>query len=99
MADTFALKKGCILTVKYNGVVGENANPGETAWNSFAYQYTAEVNGNEKTLRAEPPKVGVKTVSYTHLFFYLGRSCSNITIYSKQRFQERSGLGKLLIRG
>ena len=29
MADTFALKKGCILTVKYNGVVGENANPGE----------------------------------------------------------------------
>lgn len=60
MADTFALKKGCILTVKYNGVVGENANPGETAWNSFAYQYTAEVNGNEKTLRAEPPKVGVK---------------------------------------
>lgn len=60
MADTFALKKGCILTMKYNGVVGENANPGETAWNSFAYQYTAEVNGNEKTLRAEPPKVGVK---------------------------------------
>ena len=46
--------------MKYNGVVGENANPGETAWNSFAYQYTAEVNGNEKTLRAEPPKVGVK---------------------------------------
>ena len=60
MADTFELKKGCILTMKYNGVVGENANPGETAWNSFAYQYTAEVNGNEKTLRAEPPKVGVK---------------------------------------
>lgn len=60
MADTFALKKGCILTVKYDGILGENARPGETAWNSFAYQYTAEVNGNEKTLRAEPPKVGVK---------------------------------------
>lgn len=60
MADTFKLKKGCILTIQYNGRLGDDASAGETAWNSFAYQYTATVNGHEKTLRAEPPKVGVK---------------------------------------
>lgn len=61
MASDFELAPSEVLTIQYDGLISTGANPGELAWNSFAYQYTATNNtGNEMTLRAEPPKVGVK---------------------------------------
>ena len=51
-------KEGGSATVEYIGRIGDDANPGETAYNSFAYRYT--VKNSESSLTAEPPKVGVR---------------------------------------
>ena len=60
--DSFKLEPGKILTTQYEGLISENANPGEIAWNSFGYRYNAKnTNAQQYTeLRAEPPKVGLK---------------------------------------
>ncbi len=56
MSDGFALASGSTLVVEYSGKISDSAAPGQIAWNSFGYRYTA----NKQTLTAEPPKVGVK---------------------------------------
>ena len=59
MNDSFRLEPGRILQVQYEGIVGEDAKPGDIAWNSFGYAYDAG-NGYTTRLKAEPPKVGLK---------------------------------------
>lgn len=55
MADDFQLKGQETLQIRYDGDIADSAAPGQIAWNSFGYRYTAE----NTTLTAEPPKVGV----------------------------------------
>ena len=55
----YKLKSSHILTLKYEGTIGEDASPGEIAWNSFGYYYEAQTDSFTQGLRAEPPKVGV----------------------------------------
>lgn len=56
----FSLSKGKTVRVYFEGIVGEDAIPGETAWNSFGYLYSTKNSSNEDiTLIAEPAKVGV----------------------------------------
>lgn len=56
MSDSFTLASGATLVITYAGKIADSAAPGQIAWNSFGYRYTA----NRQTLTAEPPKVGVK---------------------------------------
>ncbi len=58
MSDNFTLDSTQILTIKYEGQISGDAQPGQIAWNSFGYAYNAE--GDTNRLSAEPPKVGVK---------------------------------------
>lgn len=62
MNSDFVLEPGYILTAEYEGKIGDDANPGEIAWNSFGYRYLAKNTSATvyTELRAEPPKVGVK---------------------------------------
>ena len=55
MADDFQLEGQEMLQIRYDGDIEDSAAPGQIAWNSFGYRYTAEGT----TLTAEPPKVGV----------------------------------------
>ena len=55
----YKLENSHILTLKYEGTIGEDASPGEIAWNSFGYYYEAQTDSVTQGLRAEPPKVGV----------------------------------------
>lgn len=57
MTNGFALKPGETLVIRYDGKISDDANPGQIAWNSFGYRYSA--GANSTYLRAEPPKVGV----------------------------------------
>ena len=36
----FKLKQGQILRVYFEGIIGDDAIPGEIAWNSFGYLYS-----------------------------------------------------------
>ncbi len=58
MSDNFTLDSTQILTIQYEGLISDDAQPGQIAWNSFGYAYNAE--GDTNRLSAEPPKVGVK---------------------------------------
>lgn len=61
MKADYQLKSGTVLVAQYDGKIGEDANPGGIAWNSFGYQYTvSRPNVLDTVLSAEPPKVGVK---------------------------------------
>lgn len=55
MAKDFQLEGQETLQIRYDGDIEDSAAPGQIAWNSFGYRYTAE----NTTLTAEPPKVGV----------------------------------------
>ena len=55
MAEDFQLEGQETLQIRYDGDIEDSAAPGQIAWNSFGYRYTAE----NTTLTAEPPKVGV----------------------------------------
>ncbi len=57
--STFTLDPGQTLVVTYDGVIGEDAEIDEIAWNNFAYRYTASSGSKTITLTPEPPKVGV----------------------------------------
>ena len=57
MSESFQLQPNETLTMQYEGLIGDDAQPGQIAWNSFGYAY--DVQGASR-LRAEPPKVGVK---------------------------------------
>lgn len=57
MTDGFSLKPNETLVIRYEGKISDDANPGQIAWNSFGYRYSA--GGNTTYLTAEPPKVGV----------------------------------------
>ena len=57
MSSEFKLLSNETLTMQYEGLIGNDAQPGQIAWNSFGYAY--DVTGASR-LRAEPPKVGVK---------------------------------------
>ncbi|WP_455541911.1 SpaA isopeptide-forming pilin-related protein, partial [Intestinibacter sp.] len=58
--DGFVLKSQKIVRVYFEGTIGDDAIPGEIAWNSFGYLYSAKNSFNEDvTLIAEPAKVGV----------------------------------------
>lgn len=46
------------VRVYFKGIVGDDAEPGEIAWNSFGYRYLP-VGRNDFILAAEPAKVGV----------------------------------------
>ncbi len=59
MSDEFTLDSTQILTIKYEGLISGDAQPGHIAWNSFGYAYNAE-GYTDNRLSAEPPKVGVK---------------------------------------
>ena len=49
-----------MLRVYFEGIIGDDAIPGEVAWNSFGYLYSTKNSFNEDiTLIAEPAKVGV----------------------------------------
>ena len=58
MNSNFELRPSETLCIQYEGLIGEDVQPGKIAWNSFGYAYEVEGLGNR--LRAEPPKVGVK---------------------------------------
>ena len=58
MNSNFELQPSETLCIQYQGLIGEDVQPGKIAWNSFGYAYEVEGLGNR--LRAEPPKVGVK---------------------------------------
>ena len=48
------------MKMQYNGFISNEAQPGQIAWNSFGYKYTAyNALKQPVDLRAEPPKVGV----------------------------------------
>lgn len=54
------LEPGQTLKMQYKGLISDEAQPGQIAWNSFGYKYTALNSLKEPVdLRAEPPKVGV----------------------------------------
>ena len=55
MSNSFTLQAGYTLSIQYEGEIEAGARPGQIAWNSFGYGYTA----SENRLTAEPPKVGV----------------------------------------
>ncbi len=57
LSSSFTLEPEEILSVSYTGLIGDDADPGEIAWNSFGYAYGVTGAGR---LSAEPPKVGVK---------------------------------------
>ncbi len=59
LPEDYSLNTSHILTLQYEGIIGEDASPGEIAWNSFGYCYKAQIDSIGKVLRAEPPKVGV----------------------------------------
>ena len=60
LKDGFKLKQGQMLRVYFEGIIGDDAIPGEVAWNSFGYLYSTKNSFNEDiTLIAEPAKVGV----------------------------------------
>lgn len=59
MSNNFVLEPNRVLTVQYEGTVGDDAKPGDIAWNSFGYAYNAG-NAYSTRLKAEPPKVGLK---------------------------------------
>lgn len=58
MDSSFELQPSETLCIQYQGLIGDDVQPGKIAWNSFGYAYEVEGLGNR--LRAEPPKVGVK---------------------------------------
>ena len=60
LKNGFKLKQGQILRVYFEGIIGDDAIPGEIAWNSFGYLYSTKNSFNEDvTLISEPAKVGV----------------------------------------
>ena len=60
VSKNIELKPGQIMKMRYKGLISDEAQPGQIAWNSFGYKYTA-LNAQKEPidLRAEPPKVGV----------------------------------------
>lgn len=58
--EKFSLPTGKIVRVYFEAYIGDDAIPGETAWNSFGYEYSTKNSFNkEVTLISEPAKVGV----------------------------------------
>ena len=63
--DDFSLKPDETITVNFHGILGDDAEPGKYAWDSFGYRYSATTNkGTEfavtQTLTASPAKVGLR---------------------------------------
>lgn len=58
--DSFILPSKYNIRVEFNAKVSDEANPGEIAWNSFAYRYYV----GDSVETAEPPKVGEKIREY-----------------------------------
>ena len=60
VSKNIELEPGQIMKMRYKGLISDEAQPGQIAWNSFGYKYTA-LNAQKEPidLRAEPPKVGV----------------------------------------
>lgn len=59
-SDNVQLQPQQTIKMQYKGLISDEAQPGQIAWNSFGYKYTAYNAQNEPVdLRAEPPKVGV----------------------------------------
>lgn len=54
--DDFILPAKYTIQVEFDGNIQEGAEPGQIAWNSFAYRYYID----NRSLTPEPPKVGVK---------------------------------------
>ncbi len=57
--DLIVPKNGGQVKVEFEAPIGEDANPGETAYNSFGYRYYT-MNSSSTYLQAEPTKVGVR---------------------------------------
>lgn len=55
-SENFELYSGYSISLKFDGNIQNNANPGQIAWNSFGYRYYV----GSISLTPEPPKVGVK---------------------------------------
>ena len=71
-ADDFSLKPDETVTVNFHGILGDDAEPGKYAWDSFGYRYSATTNKDTdfavtQTLTASPAKVGLRIPFSTYI--------------------------------